>query len=76
MVGEGKKEDCSKSSVAELRMRLGNWLWRKGRSFEGLQLAYLSPWPIQLMPFVLCFVFVIVGFFCFCFILMHFTFTG
>lgn len=38
------EEGCSRCSVAEQEMRLGNWIWR-GDSGECLPLAYLFPWP-------------------------------
>lgn len=29
--------------------RTGSWVWRKGGSNEGQQLAYLFPWSVQLV---------------------------
>ena len=34
----------NRRSATELEVRLGDWIWRTGRS-EGLQLGYLLPWP-------------------------------
>lgn len=36
-----KKEAFSRYSVAELEMRIGGWIWRRGESGNRLQLAYL-----------------------------------
>jgi hypothetical protein len=42
-MGQKGRTVCSRWSVPELGVRLGDWIWRTGRS-EGLQLGYLLPW--------------------------------
>lgn len=43
-MGQKGRAVCSRRSVPELGVRLGDCIWRTGRS-EDLQLGYLLPWP-------------------------------
>lgn len=38
-----REEGCGWCSVAVLRTRIEDWIWRSGGSDEGLLLAYLIP---------------------------------
>lgn len=44
-MGQKGRAVCSRRSVPELGVRLGDCIWRTGRS-EDLQLGYLLPWPV------------------------------
>lgn len=42
-VGDGNRERGNLESVAELGLRLGDWIWMTGERGENLELAYLLP---------------------------------
>lgn len=53
--GRGRKGSCSKGSIAELEMRFGIWIGKRGGRGEDLQPVCLLPWTewllnIQGMP--------------------------
>lgn len=52
-VGRGN-ESCNWHFVAALEIRQRDWNWRRGRNYEGHQLAYMFPWPAHLVYFSEC----------------------
>lgn len=48
--GQKEKEGCGRHSFDKIKMKLGDWFWRRGRNGEGFQLTcFFSPlsWGIH-----------------------------
>lgn len=55
------KGGCSRYSIVELGMRLGDLIWRSRERGEGLKLAYLLSWLELTSFFIRCFVSELLG---------------